>query len=224
MGKEERKAATKRLHEIVECQKRHLEELRKLAYLFKADIKALDPYDLAAFRDSMKDTPAWKALGCGDLPAEDYSQQIDAWLSLATNYKYLELKNDDTKLGIVLLLPDERQWTSEFVSFAKGDRSKAEATLMQKATERLELYFKASIRAEGWIDRESYTITEIQNIDGTSMGSIEGPEHIRIGVEYKANEESYMSNRKKLKCLLKNKLTDWYEKRLQYTNTYNTYG
>lgn len=215
MGKEERLRAVNRLQEILECKKRHLEEFRKLAALFTQDIQALDPGDLVIVRDILKDGPMWEDLGCSSIPDEDYRQQIDEWLSSDTHYEYLELKKYDNKLGMVLSLPDGRQWASAFVGFSKGNRAEAEASLMQKAADRLELYFKASARAEGWFNMKSHTINMTCSPDGTVAGSIIGPKDLRIGAEYRADDGmDYQAKREKLEQMLKINLTYWYEGRL----------
>lgn len=218
MGQKEQQCALRRLQEIVDCKKRHLDELEKLCALFKQDIAALSPGERAIVRETLNEGDNLKSLGCEDIPVVDHGPKIEAWIA-DKHYEFVEAKDYNNKLLVVASLPDGRVWYSPFAGFAdaKTGRSNAEDKLLQMLRDRLKLFYKSELLADGWVELHINKIQSEEKSEGCYIGSIVTPKGVRTSVEYHAEQGTpYQDVRNELVRLLKLKMIEWYEGYEQY--------
>lgn len=227
MGQKEQQCALRRLQEIVDCKRRHLDELEKLCVLFKQDIAALSPGERAIVRETLNEGDNLKALGCEDIPEVDHGPKIEAWIA-DKHYEFVETIDDshyksvescNSKLLIAASLPDGRLWYSPLVGLveAKPGRSNAEDKLLQMLRDRLKLFYKSELLADGWVELHTNKIQSEMKSEGRYIGSIVTPKGVRTSVECHAEQGTpYQDVRNELVRLLKLKMIEWYEGYEQY--------
>lgn len=197
------------MQEIVDCKRRHLDELEKLCVLFKQDIAALSPGERAIVRETLNEGDNLKALGCEDIPEVDHGPKIEAWIA-DKHYEFVEAK-DYNKLLVVASLPDGRVWYSPFAGFADANK------LLQMLRDRLKLFYKSELLADGWVELHTNKIQSEMKSEGRYIGSIVTPKGVRTSVECHAEQGTpYQDVRNELVRLLKLKMIEWYEGYEQY--------
>lgn len=218
MGQKEQQCALRRLQEIVDCKKRHLDELEKLCALFKQDIAALSTGERAIVREILNEGDNLKSLGCEDIPVVDHGPKIEAWIA-DKHYEFVATTDRSNRLCISASLPDGRVWYSPFVGVPNASSCSyiAEDKLLQMLRDRLNLFYKSELLADGWVELHINKIQSEEKSEGRYIGSIVTPKGVRTSVEYRAEQgTSYQDVQNEIVRLLKLKMIEWYEGYEQY--------